>query len=348
MSRPANTVEEILRGTGDADKTYTFDEKHNPSLPINLWFQESNEGMILFVVFYTQACRWSRCLSCNLPSACSKFKVGYKEIRQQVDWVFAHQDVIRWREKIRKVIISNNGSVLDQETFSSNALMYLTLMANENFPNLKVLSIETRTEYVEPSELEFLSRAIKEGSTETELELAVGFEAFDDHIRNGVLKKGLPKSAFEKFVAMLAPYGFRVKAYVMQKPVPGVSDQESSMDIKLCIEYFVSLSRKYTDPEKGLRTRIDMHINPTYVSAGTPLEKAFHQGKYSPPHLRHVAEAILSAEGLPISIFVGLSDEGLSVPNGSFLRPGDEPIRVELERFNVLQDYDILRAVLAK
>jgi hypothetical protein len=59
-----------------------------------------------------------------------------------------------------------------------------------------------------------------------------------------------------------------------------------------------------------------------------------------------VARAVLGAENEPISVYVGLSDEGLAVPSGSFLRPEDEPIRAALERFNILQDYDIVRGVL--
>ena len=64
--------------------------------------------------------------------------------------------------EIRKVIVSNNGSVLDRETFSSTALMYLLAQLNIHLPNLAVLSIETRPEYVEIAELDFMARAIAE------------------------------------------------------------------------------------------------------------------------------------------------------------------------------------------
>jgi radical SAM enzyme (TIGR01210 family) len=338
---------QILKGTDEANKTYTFDEDHPNDRPSMFWFQESHEGLILFIVFYTQACRWSRCLACNLPSLCSKFPVGYKDIRKQIDWIFSRPEIISQREKIRKAIVSNNGSVLDQETFSSNALMYFTLMANEHLPNLRVLSLETRPEYVELAELEFLSRAIKEGDTPTELELAVGFEIFDDRLRNDVLHKGLRKETFVKLAAEMAEYRFRLKVYMMQKPVPGMSDEEAICDIEQAAAYFGAIVRRHfasgTD-EPCLK--IDLHLNPTYVARGTALEQMFLRGDYTPPHLRHVARAVLGAENEPISVYVGLSDEGLSVPSGSFLRPEDEPIRAALERFNILQDYDIIRGVL--
>ena len=48
--------------------------------------------------------------------------------------------------EIRKVIVSNNGSVLDQETFSSTALMYLLARLNQFLPRMEILSMETRPE----------------------------------------------------------------------------------------------------------------------------------------------------------------------------------------------------------
>ncbi|MBI5077150.1 hypothetical protein HZB94_02105 [Candidatus Falkowbacteria bacterium] len=338
---------QILRGTDEANKTYTFDEGHSNDRPSMMWFQESHEGLILFIVFYTQACRWSRCTACNLPSLCSRFHVGYKDIRKQIDWVFAQELVMNQREKIRKVIVSNNGSVLDQETFSSNALMYFTLMANEHLPNMAVLSIETRTEYVESAELEFLSRAIKEGDTPTELELAVGFEIFDDHFRNDVFNKGLRKEIFEKLARNMAEYQFRLKVYMMQKPIVEMSDAQAIFDIGQAAQYFGSIVRQHRDSGTGkARLKIDMHLNPTYVARGTPLEQAFLRGDYSPPRLRHVAYAALAVEKEPISVYIGLDDEGLAVPGGSFLRPEDESLRAALARFNILQDYDILKTAL--
>jgi hypothetical protein len=45
-------------------------------------------------------------------------------------------------------------------------------------------------------------------------------------------------------------------------------------------------------------------------------------------------------------MFLGLNDEGLSVPGGSFLREGDEPVVNLLEQFNRTQDFELLRAVI--
>ena len=68
---------QILEGTRKARKDYRFDEQHDPRRPAQFWFQESDEGAILFVVFYSQACRWSRCLGCNLPARMSRHHIDF-------------------------------------------------------------------------------------------------------------------------------------------------------------------------------------------------------------------------------------------------------------------------------
>jgi radical SAM enzyme (TIGR01210 family) len=318
-----------------AGKEYTFNNSHDKTRPAGMWFQESNEGVILFIVFYSLACRWYRCLGCNLPSQMSSEHVSYKSLIAQVNSIFKNPEVIHRRDSIQKVIISNNGSVLDQKTFSSTALMYLLAMFNLNLPNMSVLSIETRPEYVESSELEFISRALEEGETPTNLEIAIGFEAFDDHIRNEIFDKGLSLEVFERLVSNMALYGFRLKCYFMQKPVPGMTDDEAVEDIRNAIDYLSGMAAKYN-------ININMHLNPTYAARGTLLEKAFLEKEYTPPFLRDVVRSVRYARGKRLSVYIGLSDEGLAVDGGSFLRKGDESLLELLEKFNRTQEYDNL------
>jgi radical SAM enzyme (TIGR01210 family) len=330
---------QIISANKKAGKTYGFNHSHNPSKPAQMWFQESNEGLILFVVFFTQACRWSRCLGCNLPSKVSKEHVPFQAIMQQIDNFFYDPKVNANLHRIQKVIVSNNGSVLDEDTFSSTALVYLLAKLNLHIPNLSVLSLESRPEYVDVAELEFIARALKEGETPTNLEIAIGFEAYDDHIRNDIFDKGLTLKSFESLAKKLAAYHFSLKCYFMQKPVPGISDNDSVDDICKAIDYLDRI-------KKDLGTKINMHLNPTYVAKGTTLESAFISGNYHPPRMEDVVRAALAAKGKNLSLFIGLSDEGLAVPNGSFLRPDNQWMIEPLEKFNQTQDYTILETII--
>ncbi|BBO92208.1 hypothetical protein [Desulfosarcina ovata] len=337
--RESNAVKrQIVYGNTKAGKTYNFNQDHDPSQIAQMWFQNSPEGLVLFVVFYTQACRWSRCLGCNLPSKVSQEHVDYKSLIQQVDNLFADPEVQKHLKDVKKVIISNNGSVLDEDTFSSTALMYLVARLNQFMPNLSMVCMESRPEYVEVAELEFISRALAEGDTPTGLEIAIGFEAFDDHIRNDVFDKGLTLKAFESLAEKLAKYNFSLKCYFMQKPVPGISDDEAVTDIHKAIDYLSRVSAE-------LGTTINIHLNPTYVATGTALATAFTAGDYLPPRLEDVARAAVAGRGKPLSIFIGLSDEGLAVPGGSFLRPENQWMVDPMEEFNRTQNFDILETI---
>jgi radical SAM enzyme (TIGR01210 family) len=331
-------TQQVLNASRAAGKTYSFNDSHDENTPMEKWFQESNEGTILFIVFYSLACRWSRCLGCNLPSKMSSRLIKFKALMNQIDGVFSDPEVVRKKDSIKKVIVSNNGSILDEDTYSSTALIYLLAQLNGNLPNLKILSIESRPEYVDLAELEFMSRALAEHEPPVNLEIAIGLEAFDDRIRNDVFHKGLPLKALDSLMEKMAPFGFRLKVYFMQKPVPGMTDAEAVTDVKNAIEYLSQSSDQH-------RVGVNMHLNPTYVAAGTMLEAAFRKGEYVPPKLIDVAAAARHARGKSVSIFIGLSDEGLSVKGGSFLRDGDKPILDELERFNRTQDFSILDKV---
>ncbi len=331
---------QILSGTKKAGKKYNFNTNHHSDNFLDYWFQTSETGLTLFVIFYTQACRWSRCIGCNLPSKMSLQHIDFKSIMEQIDNLFETPDIKSKKNKIKKVIISNNGSVLDEVTFSSTALMYLLAKLNINFTNLLILAIETRPEFVDMEELEFLQRAMNERETPTKIELCIGFEVFNDSIRNDSFDKGLTLDTFEEFVNKVSKYDYLIKCYFMQKPVPEMTDREGIIDIQNAIDYLAMVSRKY-----GIK--INMHLNPTFVAKNTALEKAFNTGKYLPPKLIDIAEAALHAKEKNISMFIGLSDEGLAVKGGSFIQSGDEEIIEKLIFFNKTNDYSIIENLLS-
>jgi radical SAM enzyme (TIGR01210 family) len=333
MDKFADILTKINRESG---KYYSFLEDHNPRLPADYWFQHPPEGFTLFLVLYTRACRWARCLGCNLSSTESQFDVPFNDIMKQVDHVFDFLLSPEQKENLKKIILSNNGSVLDEATYSTTALLYFVAKMNMNCPHISVLTLETRPEYVDMAELEVLHRALQEGETPTDLELAIGFEAFDDKIRNDHFQKGLKIEVFESMVKKIAQYGFKLKCYFMLKPVPGLSEEQAIADIAKGIEYLDSLSQKYA-------IEINLHLNPTYVARGTVLETEFKKGNYQPPTLESVQQAVLAAEQKRISLFVGLNDEGLAVPGGSFKREGDEKLLEKLHHFNQTGDFSLLK-----
>ncbi len=326
---------EIERGLHASHKTHTFDNDHDPTKPISYFFQDTHEGLVLFIIFYTQACRWMRCIGCTLPSTSSLHHIPLDQIMRQTHWIFKQPDVVERKHLIKKVIASNQGSMFDEETFSTTALIHFIAKCNALLPNMEILTLESRPEYVEEMELDVIARALNEGQTPSTLEIAVGLEVFDEDIRQQVFGKGLPLRKLEHLVEMLSRHHFRVKCYFMFKPVPNMTEDEAVKDVEQAIHYLSDLTARTKNAE------ISLHLNPTYVTAGTPMETAFQNGSYTPPHLTNVIRAIKTGEHLGIPIFVGLNEEGLAVEGGSFIRPGDDHLIQLIEQFNRTQDYSV-------
>jgi len=228
--------------------------------------------------------------------------------------------------------------------------MYLIAKVNQHCPNVSEFSLETRPEYVDMEELEVLSRALQEGNTPTSLELSIGFEAYDEHIRNEQFKKGLNLINIEELAEKINKNNIRfkekykeafspmkLKTYFMLKPVVGLNDEDAIKDVHSGIDYLDQIARKYD-------IEINMHLNPTYVAKGTSLEEAFLNGSYTPPTLEMTKQSVLHAKSKQISIYVGLFDEGLAVEGGSFIRGTEEDKKLlkELGNFNETQNYELL------
>ena len=308
----------------DNERTFALTTA-DPTHVAQHWTYMDREGEALFLVFYTSACRWNRCHGCNLPSKSSPEHIGYQDIMAQIDNVLNH-----YQDKLAtfgRLVISNNGSVLDEHSFATTALVYLMARVNACMPNLQTVAIETRAEYVDWEEVAFLGRFAADHPRHYRLELTVGFEIFDAHLRNEVFHKGLPLNIFERMVHDASGHGVDVRAYFMFKALPNMTNEEADADIRAAIDYLAHLSE-----QTGVT--LAMHLNPTYVAFGTALEAAYRRGEYQPPTLKDIVPLAQYAIDQQLPMTIGLSDEGLAVEGGSFRTSGDEELFKALDQYN--------------
>ena len=130
--------------------------------------------------------------------------------------------------------------------------------------------------------------------------------------------------------------GVHLRCYFMYRPLPEMTPETAAADIRLAADFL----DKFVDSAGG--SQITMHLNPTYVAVGTDLERSFSDGKYRPVQLTEVENLLATMAGHGIDIYVGLNDEGLAVPGGSFLTPGSEEVIGRLKRFNRTRDFSLL------
>ena len=340
-----DAVESALAGMERAGKAMELDDVKSLHEPVGFFFQESYEGTVLFIILKSPPCRHGACTFCGLTETSTTREMIIDHYGDQIDFIFKHRDVHARASEIVKVIVSNQGSVLDEDTFPSVVLNYLFYKMARRLQNLKIVCLESRPEYVDDHELETFRRFLQEVCQDIQLEIAIGYEAHDTVLRNTHLNKGLvlreKANSLEHLCSRMAENGFLLKCYFMQKPWMDMTDEEAIKDVKGGIDFLVEMMGIYS-------VQVSMHLNPTFAAKGTLLADAYEHGTFVPPTLLDLTRAALHAEGRGLPMFLGLNDEGLAVPGGSFLREEDLWMVEILEEFNRTQEFGLLHDLIAE
>jgi radical SAM enzyme (TIGR01210 family) len=296
--------------------------------PVSVWLDREPVGLRLFIVHYTQLCGYKVCAGCALPDVSARSFIGPHQIIAQTN--YAYQTLLTPAEKtsIRTIILSNNGSVFDEPTFPEAARLHAVVTAASELSGLKLVSLETRTQYLNSANLSGVQNALRQVRKDVAYEAAIGVEIFDETLRNRHMQKGLSTKALERAAELLAAHGGGLRCYFMLKPLPEMTEAAALEDIERGMDYLEGLAQRFALP-------VTMHLNPTYAAVGTNLEKAFREGRYTPPDLRQL-EAMLVRRGGSgrLRLVLGLNDEGLSVQGGSFDSPENADVIERLRRLN--------------
>ena len=171
------------------------------------------------------------------------------------------------------------------------------------------------------------------------LEVGLGYETHDPHLRNKVLGKGLSERALRGMFVTLADNECALKAYLMLKPHHSLTEQDGILEAQAGLSHLAGLGREFGVP-------VSIHLNPTYIAEGCRLTGELVAHGYEPPELSSVLEVVRSSCTLDLPIYVGLDDEGLAIAGGTFESTGlDRGATVAaLQAFNRHQDLARLEA----
>ena len=112
-----------------------------------------------------------------------------------------------------------------------------------------------------------------------QLEIGVGLECVSDHLRNGVLNKGLTLSEFERAIRVMHNQGALAFTYVFLKP-QGVTEAEAIWE---CVDTVRHAFEAGSDV---------VSISCGTVQGGTPLYDLWRKGKYRPPWLWSIVDVV--------------------------------------------------------
>jgi len=238
--------------------------RHDPYRPVAYWSEKDNVmGKIVraFVaILRTRGCYWALsggCTMCGYIQDAYMRPVKDDQLRAQLEIVkngYSGEEYVK---------IFTSGSFLDKEEVPVK--LYDDIFSS--FSTAKVISIESRPEFVTRESIENLKRVKKEYGVE--IEVSIGLESSNENILRNLINKGFGIEAYVRAAKLLKDEGFLVKTYILLKP-PFVSEYYAMMDAINSVIFASNFSDKIS-------------INPTVIQRFTIVEDLYKRGLYKTP-----------------------------------------------------------------
>jgi radical SAM enzyme (TIGR01210 family) len=286
-------------------------------------------GERLMIVLRSPGCLYfqseaTTCSFCGFQSAAyPDLRLADEDYCRQIQFALS-QTSDRARDII-EVNVYNSGNFFSDAELSPNA-RGLIAGAWADCRGLRRLTVDSRPELLSGAKLRAFRDAIR--PVNTDVDVGLGLEVYDDAIRRDLLNKSLTREAFVSALRMLKDEGFGALVYIMLKPTV-MTDHEALDQVLLAGEFVSQQAGRLALPYR-------FALEPTFVVEGTRLAARFKAGEYSPPSLELVTKAAAGLRNLGPT-HVGVWDEDLPI----LAKPGGDSSASRLsaiERFNLSQD----------
>ncbi len=279
-------VEKIKKFRSKAIKQKHNYEEKQLDKPISFWIKEDRllkkKGKEFTIILRTKGCSWALgsdggCSMCGYVQDSTFEEIDQAHIKNQIDYAFQQKltEIIEEEEDFI-LKIYNSGSFFDDDEISDSTRDYI-FKKIAKIPKIKELVIESRVDYITQEKL------IKmKSSLDIYIEVAIGLETVNDHIRNTYVNKGLFFKDFLEAIRICKINDIGVRAYLLFKP-PFLNEQTAIDD---CVSSILKLA------ELKVNT---ISINPLNIQKNTLVEYLFYQKRYRPPWFYSLFKCIVKA-----------------------------------------------------
>ena len=239
--------------------------------PVNLWSEDEalgTERVRAFVaILRTRGCYWADvkgCSMCGYAKDTLGRSASAEEIGSQLERILG-----RYREE-PYVKLYTSGSFLDDREVDPESRVRI---AKAFAGRARRLLFETLPEFaVEPS-----IGPVRDAFG-GEVEVALGLESTQPDVLGRLINKGSPPSEYLAAADRVRSFGAHPKAYLLLKP-PYLTEPESVADVVTSVQVahdrFEAIS-----------------VNPVHIQNGTVVEWLFRRGRYRPPWLWSLVDAM--------------------------------------------------------
>jgi archaeosine synthase beta-subunit len=298
MLSPREEVKRLYQTFGQ--RKQMGDASRSPKLPHYFLHRRFIEDQDLLIIFNTKRCQY-QCHFCELPAKSSRTPISGEDILAQ--FMFVMNELRHSLSVLTRITLSNEGSILDTDTFPKDTLLSIAECINE-IRLIRRVVIETRLEFVEVAYLKGISSACPRAR----IDVLTGFETLDEDVRDRILYKCEPIPSFLTGLDRVAQSGCDLTAYVLFKPSFEMSDEEGCAEAERSIDFLADNCRR-----RGIG--LTVRLNPMYVARGSVWAMNATGKNYKPPRLSDVLAIAIKKRSEGIPIYVGLSTEGLDEGN---------------------------------
>ncbi len=260
-------------------------KKINLDKPVSFWIKEdrllNKAGKEFAVILRTKGCSWALgdyggCSMCGYIQDSTIEKIDQIHIINQFDYAL--------EEKINEISsdkddfilkIYNSGSFFDDDEVSDDVREHI-FKKIADVPKIKEVVIESRVDYITNEKLNRMKNILKN----IYVEVAIGLETVNDHIRNDYINKGLKFEDFLNAIHLCKKNEVGIRAYLLFKP-PFLNEQTAIEDCASSIKKLAELKVN------------TISINPLNIQKNSLVEYLFYQNRYRPPWFYSLFKCLL-------------------------------------------------------
>ncbi|MBD3212275.1 MAG: TIGR01210 family radical SAM protein [Candidatus Lokiarchaeota archaeon] len=317
---------------------YSDDKLHKP---VAFWTKKERlldkVGKEFTIILRTKGCYWALehggCSMCGYIEDANIEDVSSEQIIHQFDNAIQNK-ITEIREDSNDYVLKifNSGSFFDDSEINKQTREYIYKKVTE-IPQITEFIVESRTEFVTEEKL----IEIKNYLPDIYIEIGIGLESVDDHIRNKYINKGLTFEDFLHTKELCERNDVGIKAYLLFKP-PFLNEQASIDDCMNSIKTLIDVGIK------------SISVNPCNVQKNSFVEYLWYQNRYRPPWYYSLFECFKKA----LNSSTIQNTRILCDPSGAGTKRGihnclrkecNEKMRETLSQFVLSQDLDILNEI---